>query len=100
MTPGEIWQDPPLYRLLRHASHHFFVALVVASAVFILEQKGLLNWLDSIALRTSASISAGNPAADDHRLQAAPKVMLIGDKYYERHFKQGSRWIDANSRAW
>jgi len=72
-----------------HVFHHFLVALALASAVLILEHYGLLNWLDSVALRTVGVMETSNPAHPSG-IDAAPVPLLIGDTYFEQEFEQQS----------
>jgi len=73
-----------------HLIHHFAVALVLASAVLILEHHGMLNWLDSLSLRTVGTLHTID--ADPNKLNPkdAPISLLIGDDYFEGAFRQES----------
>lgn len=82
---------PRLSHLLHDARHHALVALVVASAILLLESAGWLRWLDSLSLRlvsqlnTSGLVQSGRPA--DPRL---PVPLVISPLQYETAFGQRS----------
>lgn len=75
---------------LHHALHHFAVALVLASAVLILEVSGHLNWLDSLSLRAVGTLQSSESSADKLNPNDAPVSLLIGDGYFENEFRQES----------
>jgi len=77
---------------LGHALHHFMVALVLASVLLICEMHGVLNWLDSLTLRTVGAIELN--ASDDSATVDVdadrPISLLISDEYFEEVFHQES----------
>lgn len=75
---------------LPHFLHHFLVALVLASVILILEYHGMLNWLDSVTLRTVATIEVAKSNVDTLSAADAPISLLITDEYFEGSFKQES----------
>lgn len=75
---------------LHHAAHHFAVALVLASVVLILEYHGMLNWLDSVSLRTVGTLQTTEGDSSKLGPKDAPISLLIGDDYFESAFRQES----------
>lgn len=83
--------SPRLSHLLHDARHHAQVALVVASAILLLEAAGWLRWLDSLSLRlvsqlnTRELVESNRP--EDSRL---PVPLVISPLQYETTFGQRS----------
>jgi CHASE2 domain len=79
-------------RIAHYASH----ALVIASATLLLDHAGMLEWLDTIALRLASTYASGTGTDDTSapsRERAAvlpPAIVAIDDTLWETDFRQAS----------
>jgi len=77
-------------RLAHHASH----ALVIASATLLLDHAGMLQWLDTIALRLASTYAAdptpGPGTSRDLSPAERPVIVAIDEALWETEFQQTS----------
>ncbi|MEO8754956.1 MAG: CHASE2 domain-containing protein [Casimicrobiaceae bacterium] len=90
MTPA------PKHSLRARIAHHASHALVIASATLLLDHAGMLEWLDTIALRL-ASTYAADARPDDGASPPQglappqrPVIVAIDDTLWETEFRQAS----------